>query len=177
MANCRRAETSASDPRIDFLGLLGFNDVSEMTGTALWPGRAGSARLAVPIGLSPAQTPVVIDLKESAQGGMGPHGLCIGATGSGKSETLRTIDLGHGATHSPDESNYVLGDFEGGAPFIGCAHMPHTAAVITNLEDAAALVERMYDAISAQMNRRQDILREAGNFDNVTDYTPARAAG
>ena len=86
MANCRRPETSASDPRVDFLGLLGFNDVSEMTGTALWPGRAGSARLAVPIGLSPAQTPVVIDLKESAQGGMGPHGLCIGATGSGNSE-------------------------------------------------------------------------------------------
>ena len=177
MANCRRPETSASDPRVDFLGLLGFNDVSEMTGTALWPGRAGSARLAVPIGLSPAQTPVVIDLKESAQGGMGPHGLCIGATGSGKSETLRTIVLALAATHSPEELNYVLVDFKGGATFLGCDHLPHTAAVITNLEDEAALVERMYDAISGEMNRRQEILREAGNFANVTDYTAARAAG
>src|SRR5699024_7983856 len=91
MAECTRHETAASDTRVDFLSLLGFADVSEMLGPALWPGRAGSARLAVPIGLSPAQTPVMIDLKESAQGGMGPHGLCIGATGSGKSETLRTI--------------------------------------------------------------------------------------
>src|SRR5699024_6100766 len=79
-AECTRPETAASDTRVDFLSLLGFADVSEMLGPALWPGRAGSARLAVPIGLSPAQTPVMIDLKESAQGGMGPHGLCIGAT-------------------------------------------------------------------------------------------------
>ena len=31
-----------------------------------------------------AGTPVALDLKESAQGGSGPHGLCIGATGSGQ---------------------------------------------------------------------------------------------
>src|SRR5690625_2249567 len=145
-----------------------------MSGTALWPGRVGSSRLAVPIGLSPAQTPVMIDLKESAQGGMGPHGLCIGATGSGKSETLRTIVLALAATHSPEELNYVLVDFKGGATFLGCDHLPHTAAVITNLEDEAALVERMYDAISGEMNRRQEILREAGNFANVSEYTAAR---
>lgn len=177
MAECTRPETTASDTRVDFLSLLGFADVSEMSGPALWPGRAGSARLAVPIGLSPAQTPVMIDLKESAQGGMGPHGLCIGATGSGKSETLRTIVLALAATHSPEELNYVLVDFKGGATFLGCDHLPHTAAVITNLEDEAALVERMYDAISGEMNRRQELLREAGNFANVSEYTAAREQG
>ena len=30
---------------------------------------------------------------------MGPHGLCVGATGSGKSEFLRTLVLGLIATH------------------------------------------------------------------------------
>ena len=40
--------------------------------------------------------PVELDLKESAQDGMGPHGLLIGATGSGKSELLRTLVLGAG---------------------------------------------------------------------------------
>ena len=28
--------------------------------------------------------PVELDVKEAAAGGMGPHGLCVGATGSGK---------------------------------------------------------------------------------------------
>ena len=31
---------------------------------------------------------------------MGPHGLIIGATGSGKSELLRTLVLGLAITHS-----------------------------------------------------------------------------
>src|SRR5699024_2568621 len=73
--------------------------------------------------------------------------------------------------------NYVLVDFKGGATFLGCDHLPHTAAVITNLEDEAALVERMYDAISGEMNRRQELLREAGNFANVSEYTAAREQG
>lgn len=37
--------------------------------------------LRAPIGFSGA--PVYLDIKESALGGIGPHGLCIGATGSG----------------------------------------------------------------------------------------------
>src|SRR5699024_1695817 len=77
-----------------------------------------------------------------------PHNPC-----SFKSETLRTIVLALAATHSPEELNYVLVDFKGGATFLGCDHLPHTAAVITNLEDEAALVERMYDAISGEMNQ------------------------
>ena len=63
----------------------------------------------------------MLDLKESAQGGSGPHGLCVGATGSGKSELLRTLVLGLAATHSPTELNLVLVDFKGGATFLGIA--------------------------------------------------------
>jgi DNA segregation ATPase FtsK/SpoIIIE, S-DNA-T family len=36
---------------------------------------------------------------------------------------------------------------------------PHVAAVITNLSDKAALVTRMRDALTGEMNRRQEVLR------------------
>lgn len=79
------------------------------------------------------------------------------------------------ATHSPDDLNLVLVDFKGGATFLGLEGLPHTSAVITNLAEEAVLVERMQQAISGEMNRRQELLREAGNFANVGDYTLARA--
>ena len=50
---------------------------------------------------------------------MGPHGLVIGATGSGKSELLRTLVLGLALTHSSETLNFVLVDFKGGATFAG----------------------------------------------------------
>ena len=66
-----------------------------------------------PIGVDERGAPVVLDLKESAQGGSGPHGLCIGATGSGKSELLRTLVLGLAATHSPDGAEPGAGRLQG----------------------------------------------------------------
>ncbi|MBX8686202.1 type VII secretion protein EccCb, partial [Mycobacterium sp. 20091114027_K0903767] len=53
----------------------------------------------------------------------------------------------------------------------------HIAAIITNLEDELTMVDRMRDALSGEMNRRQELLRAAGNFPNVTEYERARAAG
>ena len=157
--------------------LLGIDDIEHLAGPTMWPGREQSRqRLTVPIGIGSDGQPVYLDLKESAHGGMGPHGLCIGATGSGKSELLRTLVVALAATHSPDELNLVLVDFKGGATFLGCEGLPHTSAVITNLEDEAILVERMYDAISGEMNRRQELLRAAGNFANITDYNDARTS-
>lgn len=117
---------------------------------------------------------MVLDIKESAHGGMGPHGLCLGSTGSGKSELLRTLVVGLAATHSPEDLNFVLVDFKGGATFLGLDRLPHTSAVITNLAQETVLVERMHDAISGEMNRRQEVLRQAGNFSNVSEYTAAR---
>lgn len=158
----------------DLLRLLGMTDIADHQG--LWPGLSESQRLNVPIGTTPDGVPVKLDLKESAHGGMGPHGLCIGATGSGKSELLKTLVTALAITHSPEELNFVLVDFKGGATFLGCDQLPHTSAVITNLENEAVLVERMFDAISGEMNRRQEVLRRAGNFANVGDYNAARRA-
>src|SRR6202044_1598829 len=142
-----------------------------------WTGRRPRDRLRVPIGTTGACTSVELDIKEAAENGMGPHGLCIGATGSGKSEFLRTVALGMMARHSPEELNLALIDFKGGATFAGLEPAPHVAAVITNLSDKAALVARMRDALTGEMNRRQEALRLAGNLDGIVAYDRARRAG
>ena len=139
--------------------------------------RLGSDRLRIPIGHDTDGQTVYVDFKESAEGGVGPHGLCVGATGSGKSEFLRLVVAGLAATHPPEQLNFVLVDFKGGATFLGLEELPHTSAVITNLEDELILVDRMQDAIRGEMTRRQELLRAAGNFSSVSDYEAARRAG
>ncbi|MFN8195428.1 MAG: type VII secretion protein EccCa [Nocardioidaceae bacterium] len=161
----------------DVMDLLGLGDVHAFDPGAAWRPRPARDRLRVPIGVGEGGTPVHLDLKESAQQGMGPHGLVIGATGSGKSEFLRTLVLGLAMTHSPEQLTMVLVDFKGGATFAGMSQMPHVSAVITNLAQELTLVDRMQDALSGEMVRRQELLRAAGNFASVRDYERARVAG
>ncbi|MEU3859898.1 type VII secretion protein EccCa [Streptomyces sp. NPDC028722] len=162
---------------LEFTDLLGLGDAASVDTKRTWRPRALAERLRVPIGVGPDGRPVMLDLKEAAQEGMGPHGLCVGATGSGKSELLRTLVLGLAVTHSSETLNFVLADFKGGATFAGMAQMPHVAAVITNLADDLTLVDRMGDSIRGELNRRQELLRDAGNYANIHDYEKARAAG
>ncbi|MGI5212372.1 type VII secretion protein EccCa [Plantactinospora sp. CA-290183] len=142
-----------------------------------WVQRPSRDRLRVRFGIRPDGTPIELDLKESAQEGMGPHGLLIGATGSGKSELLRTLVLALAVTHPPNMLNFALIDFKGGATFARLDRLPHTSAVITNLVDELPLVDRMADAINGELIRRQELLRAAGNFSSLRDYEKARAAG
>lgn len=166
--------TSASP---DHMGLLGLGDIHHYDPTTAWRPRSAHALLRVPVGIDDNGDLVHLDIKESAQQGMGPHGLVIGATGSGKSEFLRTLVLGLAMTHSPEQLNLVLVDFKGGATFAGMADMPHVSAVITNLADELTLVDRMQDALAGDMTRRQELLRAAGNYASVRDYEKARANG
>ncbi|MDL5155470.1 type VII secretion protein EccCa [Actinomycetospora sp. Odt1-22] len=160
---------------LDLLGVPGSPETFDVA-AARRP-RAPRDRLRVPFGLGEDGEPVELDLKESAQEGMGPHGLCVGATGSGKSELLRTLVLGLITTHSSATLNLVLVDFKGGATFAGLADAPHVAAVITNLADDLALVDRMQDALAGELTRRQELLRAAGNLASVADYERARERG
>ncbi|WKU05346.1 type VII secretion protein EccCa [Micromonospora sp. HUAS LYJ1] len=157
--------------------LLGVRDPHTYDIAGLTRARqAQRARLQVPIGVTEDGEVVELDLKESAQGGMGPHGLVIGATGSGKSELLRTLVCALAMTHSSDILNLVLVDFKGGATFLGMERLPHTSAVITNLADELQLVDRMQDALNGELTRRQELLRASG-YASLFDYEKARGAG
>ncbi|MGC4895496.1 type VII secretion protein EccCa [Micromonospora sp. DT31] len=157
--------------------LLELGDPTAFEPETHWRTRPNRDLLRVPIGVSPDGQPIELDLKESAQEGMGPHGLLVGATGSGKSELLRTLVLALACRHSPEVLNLVLVDFKGGATFATLDKLPHTSAVITNLEAELSLVDRMESAIKGEMTRRQELLRRAGNFASQRDYERARAAG
>lgn len=156
--------------------LVGLDDVAGFDPIALWRSRDQRSRLRAPIGVTIDGAPVELDIKEPAEAGMGPHGLCVGATGSGKSELLRTVTLGMMARNSPEVLNLVLIDFKGGATFLDLAHTPHVAAVITNLSEEESLVARMRDALAGEMNRRQQVLRTA-RCASVAAYEDARRAG
>jgi S-DNA-T family DNA segregation ATPase FtsK/SpoIIIE len=119
---------------------------------------------------------VVLDLEEASEGGMGPHGLLIGATGSGKSELLRTIVVGLALTHPLERLSFALVDFKGGAAFAPLAGLPHTAGLITNLQDDPSMVERARSALFGEVDRRQRLLREA-NLDSIAAHRRRAATG
>ena len=179
--NLEEADTpvgrSDESRQMDLMELVGIGDIRDFDPEKQWRRREGRERLAAPFAVTPEGRPVVLDIKESAQQGMGPHGLLIGATGSGKSEVLRTLVLALALTHSPEQLNLVLVDFKGGATFAGMSDLPHVSAMISNLESELSLVDRMQDALQGEMVRRQEVLRQAGNYANVSDYEADRLAG
>lgn len=157
--------------------ILGVSDVAKLTPTETWRPRPLRERLRVPIGVGSSGHAVMLDLKESAHGGMGPHGLVVGATGSGKSEMLRTLLTSLVIGHPPELLALMLIDFKGGATFAPMARLPHIAGMVTNIEDDITLVDRMHDALFGEMRRRQEVLRAAGNLPNVSAYHALREQG
>ncbi|MDQ3475025.1 MAG: type VII secretion protein EccCb, partial [Actinomycetota bacterium] len=173
LSPCRLAEDDVSDVLTSQVGLrdiLGVSDVARLDPDRSW--RPGSARdfLRVPVGVGAHGQPVYLDLKESARGGMGPHGLVIGATGSGKSEMLRTMVTSLVIGHPPEKLALLLVDFKGGATFAGFSDLPHMAGMVTNLAADPGLVQRFRDALYGELTRRQRMLAEAGNLANVQAY-------
>lgn len=162
-------ELSAGVPSIqkytndDFLSSYNVNHIDELNVINIWNANTNIRNMYktnIGIGIDDHNI-ISLDIKESAQGGIGPHGLLIGATGSGKSELLRTLVIGMAVNNSPKLLNFVLIDFKGGATFQGLENLPHVSAMITNLQDSSYLVERMQDSLKGEIARRQEILRDA----------------
>ncbi len=100
-------------------------------------------------------------------GGDGVHGMAAGTTGSGKSELLQTLIASLAIKYDPRIVNFVLIDYKGGPTVEPFRKLPHCVDLATNLDGNA--VERIFTAMTAEMNRRSDILAKAGVADLV-DY-------
>ncbi|MDT0302504.1 type VII secretion protein EccCa [Streptomonospora wellingtoniae] len=174
----RLAAADSGDALHSTVGLgavLGVPDVAQLDPRSTWRPRSAGDFLRVPIGVGPSGSTVLLDLKESAFGGMGPHGLVVGATGSGKSEMLRTLVASLVIGHPPEHLALLLVDFKGGATFADTDALPHSAGLVTNLADDDSLVLRFREAMFGELMRRQQILKDVGNLPNLHAYETLRA--
>ncbi|MFC4868313.1 type VII secretion protein EccCa [Streptomonospora arabica] len=174
----RLAAADGGDALHSTVGLgavLGVPDVARLDPRSTWRPRSAGDFLRVPIGVGPSGSTVLLDLKESAFGGMGPHGLVVGATGSGKSEMLRTLVASLVIGHPPEHLALLLVDFKGGATFADTDALPHSAGLVTNLADDDSLVLRFREAMFGELMRRQQILKDVGNLPNLHAYETLRA--
>ncbi len=166
-----------------FPTLLGIGDASQLDVPALWAPRRRDDELRVPIGVTATGEPLMFDLKDEAEGGMGPHGLMIGMTGSGKSQTLMSILLSLLTTHSADRLIVIYADFKGEAGADSFRNFPQVVAVISNMAEKKSLADRFADTLRGEVARREVLLREAGRqiqgsaFNSVTEYENAIATG
>ncbi|WP_040161137.1 type VII secretion protein EccCa [Mobilicoccus massiliensis] len=166
-------EEAASGP-LPPARVLGVDRLEEFDPGVAWARSSAGELLTVCIGRDETGREVRLDLKESARGGSGPHGVLVGATGSGKSELLRSLVLGLAATHHPDDLAFVLVDYKGGATFSGLERLPHVAGVVTNLGEDLGLVDRMHAALLGEIRRRQQVLHDAGRLTDVYAYREER---
>ncbi len=120
--------------------------------------RAAEGILAL-IGTGENRKPFYLDLHES---GHGPHGLIAGTTGSGKSELIQTLVLSLALRYSPDEISFVLIDYKGGGMSRVFENLPHVSGVLTNLSDNRNESGRVLVSLSAEIKRRQVLLRDSG---------------
>ncbi|MGK2901736.1 MAG: type VII secretion protein EccCa [Mycobacterium sp.] len=180
--NPEQARTAATGATT-FTTLFGIPDASALDVASLWAPRSRDEELRVPIGVTATGEPLMFDLKDEAEGGMGPHGLMIGMTGSGKSQTLMSILLSLLTTHSAERLIVIYADFKGEAGADIFRHFPQVVAVISNMAEKRSLADRFADTLRGEVARRELLLKEAGRriqnsaFNSVTEYEGAIAAG
>ncbi|MGH3674822.1 MAG: type VII secretion protein EccCa [Mycobacterium sp.] len=178
-SHARSADTRGAT----FTTLLDIPDASALDVASLWAPRNRDDELRVPIGVTATGEPLIFDLKDEAEGGMGPHGLMIGMTGSGKSQMLMSILLSLLTTQSADRLIVIYADFKGEAGADIFRNFPQVVAVISNMAEKKSLADRFADTLRGEVARRELLLKEAGRrvqgsaFNSVTEYENAIAAG
>jgi DNA segregation ATPase FtsK/SpoIIIE, S-DNA-T family len=148
-----RDEAGSVPARVSLLELLGIPDPTPAAVAERWSG--DQENVAAPIGMA-ADGPLELDINRVE----GLRMLLAGMPGAGKSELLQAFIAALALTYPPTRLAFLLVDYKGGAAFRDCVDLPHTAALITDLD--AGLTERARISLLAELRRREALLQAAG---------------
>lgn len=154
---------------LTLLELLGIKQLGEHDMAASWERNRFPQLLPVPIGVKSGGKTVQLQLHDKIERqGHGPHGLIAGTTGSGKSELLQSLVAGMAAEYHPHDVNFLLIDYKGGGMSNVLEAFPHVVGSLTNLDKR--MIHRAKVSLRAELVRRQQILKEAGNLQHIDEY-------
>ncbi len=139
----------------------------------LWQERDTWQRLEVPLGVDSSGGTVFLNFQETACQGDGSHAMVGGTTGTGKTRFLQTMIALLAAHHHPHDVNFFLIDYKGGDLLKGLEDLPHVVGTLANLEkrDAqAALIERLFVCLEAELRRRRNLLGGRNINEHQRDY-------
>ncbi|MBX3049093.1 MAG: hypothetical protein KIT46_02180 [Anaerolineales bacterium] len=178
--NWKTVEDASVPPaQISFFSMFGIRKPAELPLEKWWNGQFEKpyeqlGRLKALIGKFSPTADLVLDLSDKDDA-HGPHGFIGGATGSGKSELLKTIILSLAITHHPFDLNFALIDFKGGAAFEELESLPHVVGLMTDIEHNESYATRVIQSLTGEVNSRKRILAQAqssGSLEktNIADY-------
>lgn len=174
-------EDHSNDTWFDALGIQTMKDYRPED---VWARKKGTdMSLRIPMGLKvdsvtykPTGELVYVNLADTSSGdpdASGPHGVCSGTTGSGKSVFINSLFMSLCYYYSPELINFILIDFKGGLTFLGAEKLPHVVGNISNLAASADEMDRLEDILLGELVKRETILGNAG-VGNVKDYRERR---
>lgn len=154
--------TSAIPDSCRLLDLLGLTDACPESVVARWQAAAGPvAELGIAL-----EGSFTLDLVRD-----GPHALVAGTTGAGKSELLQSLISSLATSNPPDAITFVLVDYKGGSAFADCARLPHTVALVTDLDPH--LTRRALQSLDTELRRRETLFARVGAKD-LAEYRALR---
>lgn len=151
---------------VSFLSLFNVRFVEELNIWFRWEQHNSYQTLKVPIGIQRNGQLLCLDLHEKSHG---PHGIIAGMTGSGKSECMLTLLLALAIQYHPDDVSFVVIDYKGGGLTKLLEHLPHTAGVMTNLDQH--LLQRTFIALDCEIKRRQELFQEAADAFQIANIS------
>ena len=112
-----------------------------------WPARQHEAFLRAGIGAG-------TELEFKAGPGHGPHILCVGAPGLGKTAILRTVLIGLADRYSPDRVQFAIAALDDQVPG---AELPHVATVVARLAEPSPQPSPFPRAVDDELWRRRQL--------------------
>ncbi len=160
-----REQESEIPEKLTFMEMYKAKNLLELNVSARWKHSKSYESIRVPIGMKQGGQICYLDIHEDQHG---PHGLAAGTVGSGKSEVLQSYLLSLAVSFSPEDINFFIIDFKGGAMARLFEKVPHMIGEISNLSGSA--IRRAMVSIKSEIVRREDLFKECG-VGKIYEYT------